>query len=307
MTAVAFLGCWLAAGQQSAALAVVYCIFLAGLIVATFIDFEHFIIPDEITIGGMLAGLLLSVLVPQLHQQLPAVPPSASHGESVPAFEAAPQAPASDPSLPIPGLSRLTSLKQSLIGLAFGAGLIYAILRAGKLFFGRQKIELPPEARIIFTETALLLPDKQVAYEDLFYRKTDTVALHARTLELIDRCYKDVVVRLSPGGLQIGEERLDPEQVPHMEAVSGEIVLPREAMGFGDVKFMGAIGAFLGWQAVLFSLMISSLIGSIVGVTLILLRKQAWSARLPYGPYIALAAMIWIFGGHRLVDWWFGR
>jgi leader peptidase (prepilin peptidase)/N-methyltransferase len=68
-------------------------------------------------------------------------------------------------------------------------------------------------------------------------------------------------------------------------------------MGFGDVKFMGAIGAFIGWQGVLFSLMISSIIGSIVGVTLILMRRREWSSRMPYGPYIALAAAIWIFGG----------
>src|SRR5438067_1326814 len=68
LTAVAFLGCWLAFGRQSAGVAVVYCIFLAGLIAATFIDFEHFIIPDEITFGGMVVGVLLSVLVPQLHE-----------------------------------------------------------------------------------------------------------------------------------------------------------------------------------------------------------------------------------------------
>ena len=91
-----------------------------------------------------------------------------------------------------------------------------------------------------------------------------------------------------------------------MEAMSAEIVLPREAMGLGDVKFMGAIGAFLGWQAVVFSLMMSSVIGSMVGITLIALRKQAWSSRLPYGPYIALAAALWIFGGKRLVEWWLG-
>jgi leader peptidase (prepilin peptidase)/N-methyltransferase len=99
---------------------------------------------------------------------------------------------------------------------------------------------------------------------------------------------------------------LNPEQVPHLEAVCAEIVLPREAMGLGDVKFMAAIGAFLGWKAVVFSLMLSSMIGSVVGVTLILLRRREWSSRLPYGPYIALAAATWIFGGQRLVQWWFG-
>ena len=85
-----------------------------------------------------------------------------------------------------------------------------------------------------------------------------------------------------------------------MEAVSSQIVLPQEAMGLGDVKFMGAIGAFLGWQATVFSLMVSSIIGAAVGVVLILLRRQQWSSRLPYGPYIALAAVIWMFWGLRI-------
>ena len=272
LTAVLFLCCWLAFGRWSVGVTLVYCLFLAGLIAATFIDFEHFIIPDEITIGGMVAGFICSFLVPALH------------GER----------------------SLTGAMKRSLVGMAVGAGLIYSILRLGKLLFGRQRLALPTDTKIVFTETAVVLPDKEIKYEDLFYRQSDVIKLRAQTVELVDRCYKDVLVRLSPSRLQIDDENLNPEEVPHMETVSSEIILPREAMGFGDVKFMGAIGAFLGWQAVLFSLMVSSIIGSMVGVTLILFRKQAWSSRLPYGPYIAIAAALWIFGGKHLVEWWFG-
>jgi len=272
LTAVTFMACWLAFGSQSAWLALIYALVLAGLITSTFIDFEHFIIPDEITIGGMVAGFVCSFLLPGLHEQV----------------------------------SVSGSLQQSLLGMGVGAGIIYGILRLGKLLFGRQKVTLPADTRIIFSETAVHLPDKDIPYEDLFYRQSDVITLHARTVELVDRCYKDVRVRLSPAALWIGEEKLNPEEVPHLEAVSTEIVFPREAMGLGDVKFMAAIGAFLGWQAVIFSLMVSSMIGSVVGVGLIALRKREWSSRLPYGPYIALAAAIWVFGGKRLVQWWFG-
>jgi leader peptidase (prepilin peptidase)/N-methyltransferase len=85
-------------------------------------------------------------------------------------------------------------------------------------------------------------------------------------------------------------------------ATLGTMVLKKEAMGFGDVKLMGAIGAFLGWRAVLFTIMISSFAGSVVGVTLVLMRKREMQGRIPYGPYLALAALLWIFWGPIVWD-----
>lgn len=261
LTGIAFLCAWLAFGAASPLLALVYCLVLAGFIAAVFIDFEHLIIPDEITIGGIFAGFILSAAVPLLHA-------TTDRGEA---------------------------MRSSFIGMAVGGGLIYLILRAGKLAFGREKIEMPPESRLIFTETALKLPDKEVPYEELFYRKSDSIQFHAKTVELAERCFWDTPVRLTPEQLTIGAETFKPEEVPHMEAVTSEIVLPREAMGFGDVKFMAAIGAFMGWPAVVFSLMASSILGSIVGVTGIVIGRREWSSRIPYGPYIAAAAVIWMF------------
>ena len=81
-----------------------------------------------------------------------------------------------------------------------GAGTIYAILRLGKLLFGRQRVKLPLDAKIIFTETSVHLPDREIPYEELFYRKSDVIVLRARTVELVDRGYTDVLVRLSPIG-----------------------------------------------------------------------------------------------------------
>jgi leader peptidase (prepilin peptidase) / N-methyltransferase len=270
LSGTAFLGCWLKFGDpyhsfQSMPITLVYAVFLAGLIVATFIDFEHFIIPDEITLGGMMVGFIASFLLPSLHD----------------------------------AKTLTAGMLQSLIGMGAGAGIVYVILRLGKLLFGRQRLKWPVETKIVFSETAVCLPDNEIPYEELFYRQSDVIVLRARTVELVDRGYKDVVVRLSPSLLEIGDEKINPGDVLSMEAMSAEIVLPREAMGMGDVKFMGAIGAFISWQGVLFSLTVSSIIGSIVGVTLILMRRREWSSRMPYGPYIALAAAIWVFGGKK--------
>jgi leader peptidase (prepilin peptidase)/N-methyltransferase len=273
LTGLLFLASWLVFGASSGLLALTYCLLLGGLIVATFIDFAHLIIPDEITYGGAVAGFLCSLALPRLHA----------------------------------AASTLGSMADSLLGIGVGAGLIYGILRAGKLLFGRKRRTLPEDARIVFTETAVHLEGEEIPYEDLFYRQSDVITFHARTLELVDRCYRDVWVRLSPARLWINEEELNPEQVPHMEAVSAEVILPQEAMGLGDVKFMAAIGAFLGWRAVIFSLMVSSMIGALVGVTLIACRRREWSARLPYGPYIAMAAVVWIFGGRHIWEALFPR
>ena len=130
--------------------------------------------------------------------------------------------------------------------------------------------------------------------------------LYAERAELVDRCYWDQPVSLTGNTLKIGKEKFAADKVPHLEVFTEEVVVPREAMGFGDVKFMAAIGAFLGWQATLFSLMASAMVGAVVGVMLMATRKDNANI-IPYGPYIALAAVGWVFGGYELWDWWWGR
>ena len=267
LTALLFLAAWVAFPWP---IAIAYWVLIALLVSATFIDFEHFIIPDEITIGGMVTGVILSTVVPTLHATT----------------------------------NRAAALRQSLIGVLVGGGIVYGILRLGKVLFGRQRFVLDPSSRVVFTESTLVLPAQEIPYEEIFYRKSDAIELKATRVELIDRCYAEADVRLTPAFLDISGDRFEPESIPQFEVVTDELVVPREAMGLGDVKFMGAIGAFLGWPAVLFSLMLSAVLGSVVGVTLIAIHRRAWSSRIPYGPYIALAAMIWMFGGKRLVEWW---
>ena len=154
----------------------------SGLVAATFIDFEHYIIPDRISLGGIAAGLILSGLVPGLH---------------------------ASPFAPYP--TRLDGLVAALIGAVAGGGSLWLV------------------------------------------------------------------------------------------GVLGKAIFKKDAMGLGDVKLLAAIGAFFGWQAVLFTIILSSFAGSLVGIAMILLQKKEWQSRLPYGPYIALGALIWALGGSA---WW---
>jgi leader peptidase (prepilin peptidase)/N-methyltransferase len=273
LTAAVFAGLWTLYGNVGWATALSLCAFAAGLIVATFIDLEHLIIPDEITLGGAVVGILLSGVVPGIH-----------------GFEYA-----------------WPSLKASVIGAVAGAGIVFAMLELGKLLLGRQRFELPAGARLTFTESELRLSDRALPYDEVFNRASDALVFHASRLELVDRCYWNATVqlRLRAGQLRIGDEELNPEDILWMEAITDEVTVPREAMGFGDVKFMGMIGAFTGWQGVLFALMGSSIAGLFVNVGLIAAGRREWSARIPYGPYLAAAALAWVLGGRDwFLNWW---
>ncbi|MFO7936227.1 MAG: A24 family peptidase [Kiritimatiellia bacterium] len=160
----------------------IYWLILAGFILGTFVDFEHFIIPDSVTLGGMIAGLVLSAVCPVLH------------GQTV----------------------WWRGLASSSIGLLTGFGLLFIIAELGT------------------------------------------------------RAFK------------------------------------KEAMGFGDVKLMGAIGAFLGWKSVFFTVFSSSLLGSIAGVLLMIFGGVKMQSRIPFGPYICAGATIWIFWGPQLLEAYIG-
>jgi leader peptidase (prepilin peptidase)/N-methyltransferase len=74
-----------------------------------------------------------------------------------------------------------------------------------------------------------------------------------------------------------------------------KIITNKEGMGYGDFKMLAAIGAWLGWAVLPLVMLISSLTASIVGITLILLKKQDRATAIPYGPYLALAGLIALF------------
>lgn len=86
----------------------------------------------------------------------------------------------------------------------------------------------------------------------------------------------------------------------------GTKAFKREAMGMGDVFLMGAIGAMFGPVAVLVSLILSSLFGSAIGVTAMLFSKGRLGrfAEIPYGPYICLGCLVWMFYGPELITWY---
>ncbi|MFN2425237.1 MAG: A24 family peptidase [Candidatus Binatia bacterium] len=89
-------------------------------------------------------------------------------------------------------------------------------------------------------------------------------------------------------------------------AWSYEAIRKREGMGFGDVKLIAMIGGLLGWQATLFSLFAGSIVGSVVGLAAMVLRARKFDLEIPFGPFLAFGALLYMFAGPELIDWWLG-
>lgn len=83
-----------------------------------------------------------------------------------------------------------------------------------------------------------------------------------------------------------------------------ELFTKKEGMGGGDIKLLAMMGAFLGWRAIPFVIFASSLIGSVVGVTLMLVQKKDSKLAIPFGPFLAFGAVLYIFFGKTIILWY---
>lgn len=83
-----------------------------------------------------------------------------------------------------------------------------------------------------------------------------------------------------------------------------EKLAKREGMGGGDIKLLAMIGAWLGWKAIPFTLFFASLSGTLIGGGAMLLYKQGRHYAIPFGPFLAFSALIYIFFGPGIIDWY---
>jgi leader peptidase (prepilin peptidase)/N-methyltransferase len=271
LTALFFLIIWKCFPWQ---IAITYWVFIALVIAATFIDFEHFIIPDEITIGGTVAGLIGSIAVPQLMN--------------------------TD--------RRLMALLMSAGSAALGYALLWLVLEGGKLVFGKKRIRLEKPTTFTWArhgdDADFVVGDEKSLWSDFFARENDQLLLHCSSARIAAREFTDTILRFHYNRVRVGSENFELDQLDEITGVANEIEIPREAMGRGDLKFLACIGAFLGWRAVLFAIFAGSLYGSIIGLITLILGRRVWSLKLPFGPYLALGAITWMFFGDLVVRWY---
>ncbi len=84
-----------------------------------------------------------------------------------------------------------------------------------------------------------------------------------------------------------------------------EKITGRVGMGMGDIKLLGLIGAWLGWQSLPFTLFVSGLVGSVVGITWMVAAGRSRLQPIPFGPYLVTAAWLYLFYGQELYRWYF--
>jgi leader peptidase (prepilin peptidase)/N-methyltransferase len=265
LTALLFVWLWLAFPPW---LAVAYMIFAALLVAGTFIDLEHMILPDSLTLGGAAAGVVLSMLIEGLQ----------------------------------PGAGWEERLRSSLFGAGVGFAVLFAVVELGKLAFGRKRVDLDPAEDFVLTGTAeepvLKFGEEELALAEMFYRPSDVLEVHGTD----GRSWR---FRLD-GAMQDGA-RADYAEALGWRGTAQAVVIPREAMGFGDVKFMLTLGAFLGWPGALFSIAAGSVIGALAGIGMLLARRLESAGRIPFGPYLAAGALLWVAAGPEVVRWLFVR
>lgn len=254
----------------------------AAFVAISFIDAEHLTIPLELSISSGVAGIIGAALMPVL--------PDLAGWSS-------------------PDPDWLGGLKQSLIGFVIGYFGLWAVVLLGKLAFGRKELKFDEavewhleepkseEETIVFH-----MGDEKIEWWDIFFRKSDKLIIEASSIKLNGEEADAGTLVLRENEIEFPDgKKVELEEIKSLEGTSASAVIPREAMGMGDVHLMGVVGVFFGWSGVFFTLLASSLYAIVAA----LLGRVGFGMRLPFGPFIVLGALTWLLGGWKLAVWYF--
>jgi leader peptidase (prepilin peptidase)/N-methyltransferase len=155
-----------------------------------------------------------------------------------------------------------------------------------------------PEALIYFVFTSILVVISLIDIDHMII--PDIISLPAipicllAALILPHMSFTDSIIGLLVGGGSL-----------YLVAEIYYLVKKQEGMGGGDIKLLAMIGALTGWQGVLFTIFIGSAIGTLAGIVIMVsLRAETIRLRIPFGPFLSLGAVLYVFCGPELIRWY---
>jgi leader peptidase (prepilin peptidase)/N-methyltransferase len=274
LTGILYFAAWKFFPMVSAILAIAL---FTILVTVSFIDAEHQVIPTSWTTAGVVIALAGSFFLPHLLD----LPNQSFHWLD----------------------DGWAGLRSSAIGWVVGFGSLWMVVMLGKLVWGRVKMSFDDPVEWKLQEghdddpqLHWLLGEEAHSWDDLFYRSTDELVIkgHGFRVDGKRKPAKEITIRRDD--FNIGEEKWSIESLNSLEGKASDVSIPREAMGMGDPHLLGMIGAFLGWPSVIFVIFTSS----IYAILAALVIRIGFGKPLPYGPFLALGALTWVFGGWSL-------
>lgn len=280
LTAVLFAVTWWLFAHDHAAPQVVIFLWamIAILISVSFIDIEHLVIPTSMTWAGSAIGLVACAVWPQLPNM------------------------AGDPG------NVWSGLKHGGIGWLSGFAGLWLVVELGKMAFGKKNVHFEQPVDWYLKEPTndqdpmyFVIDGEEIPWWDLFCRKSDKLLIESKDIRVDGES-------VGEGKLTICETQIElPDgtvcQLAKMKSLDGtatSAVIPREAMGVGDIHMLGMTGAFFGWSGVFFSLFSASIYAIIVAI----IARIGFGKQLPFGPFLALGTVTWAFGGWQIWAWY---
>ena len=208
---------------------------------------------------------------------------------------------------------------QAVCGMALGWGGLTLVVYLGKKLMGTKRLEFSqacgwylrePESEEEQLSFVLKIPKKgeeggleEDAYTwgDLFFRDYDRLEIEGHGILMDGERTKATRLVINREMVEMDGEEYPIEKLRSLEGKASRVVIPREAMGDGDPPLLGLIGAFIGWHGVIFSLFAAC----ILAILWALPARIGFGRQLPFGPFLALGAAAWIFGGWMLWEWYF--
>ncbi len=278
LTAILFAVAWWIFAPQAVLVVIFLWVLVALLVAISFIDAEHLIIPTSLTWAGSVIGLGACAVWPRL--------PVLAGYES----------------------KWLQGLKHGAIGWSVGFFGLWLVVELGKKAFGKKALKFSQPVAWHLKEPEgdqdpmlFIIDGEEIPWWDIFSRKSDRLLVETTDIKVSGESVGGGSLIIRELEIQLPDGTVHAlDSIKSLDGTATSTVIPREAMGMGDVHLLGMIGAFFGFIGVFFSLFAASIF-AIIAATI---GRVGFGKQLPFGPFLAMGAVAWMFGGWRLWEWY---